>query len=151
LALIEEEKNWLFEKADSAVHATNFTAISDGIRKRMAPIYHRISENATIPVALTKFTETLDIVRYSMAIDWPQRLIVPSEEFINLYREAQVWFDNARRTVLARQPWEDAPVRTKDFEKRGRHLYDAWLKINGPLPQAEPPAPKEPIRPEKPL
>jgi hypothetical protein len=135
---IEAAKVWLFEKADSATNANNFTIIHDGIKRMMAPILHRISESEAIQKVFAKFTETIDLVRYSIAVIWPQKEIVAGEDFTNLYQETVMWFQNARNAMTGLKPWEDAPFQAKDFEKRGRHLYKVLLKLNGPVKQPDP-------------
>jgi hypothetical protein len=130
-AEIGKAKNWLFENADNAANANNFTVINERIKKMMAMIHRRIYENATIPELIAKVVETIEIVDYSIKVDWPQKKIVVDPEFANLYRETVNWFEKMRNVMNGIKLWEDSPVRAKEFEKRGRHLYEAWMKVNG--------------------
>jgi molecular chaperone DnaK (HSP70) len=131
LLAISDAKKWIFEHADSATTAKNFTSISDRIRKLMSPIYRRIAENVTLGQVFASWSDTVNIVEWSLYLDWPSRGLVPKPEFLKLYRESVDWYQNATQLLNKAEAWQDPPITSKDLGKVGRRLYNEWLKVNG--------------------
>jgi hypothetical protein len=137
LLAISDAKKWIFEHADSATTAKNFTSISDRIRKLMSPIYRRIAENATLGQVFASWSDTVNIVEWSLSLDWPSRGLVPKPEFLKLYRESVDWYQNATQLLNKAEAWQDPPITSKDLGKVGRRLYNEWLKVNGTAATAQ--------------
>jgi hypothetical protein len=111
--------------------------INEEVRRMIAVIHRRVSESAVMPDIFTRFVEVIDLVRYSIAVDWPKRQIAVDDQFSAFYRETAIWFQNSRNAVTGLKPWEDSPFRPKDFEKRSRNLYGAWLRLNATVKQED--------------
>ncbi|OHS98852.1 hypothetical protein TRFO_01936 [Tritrichomonas foetus] len=129
---IEQAKKWIFEEAHLATDSKNFSKFSDRINKLTLPIYKRISESRSLKKQHKLFIETLGITKYAIEKDWPEKGTVPPEKYLAFYllfNETQDWYLNATESNSKTPTSEFPPFKSKEFEKKGRHLYDEFLKI----------------------
>jgi hypothetical protein len=106
-----------------------------GLEKAIAPVYARISQNASIKAADALLSDTIELVLNATEFDWkktkPFLAQQTIERLLAIVDEADEWLEEVRRGERVRDLWKFSDVGPDEYDARTLRLFRAYHRVEG--------------------
>jgi hypothetical protein len=107
------------------------TANLTGLEKVIDPVYARIQQNASIATASALLTDTIELVKGALEVDWPARKIGGRtlERISEIVKTIEEWLSSVREKDKGRVLWKFADVGSDAYDAKSMSLFKAYQVV----------------------